>query len=115
MVSVSAWQTRPCVDLLIMEDHEACSADTAKIVADSETHGASFLFPKQGRGEGPRTLAVRASQRFVYRELTERVIIVIVKPSVQTVAQFALVTNTCVTAKRLVCLRTLAHAAGSFI
>ena len=36
------------------------------------------LFAKQERGQGPCTLALSASQSFVYRELTERVIIVIV-------------------------------------
>ena len=36
------------------------------------------LFAKQGRCQDPCTLALRASQSFVYRELTERVIIVIV-------------------------------------
>ena len=35
-------------------------------------------FANQGRGHDPSTLARRASQRFVYRELTERVINVIV-------------------------------------
>ena len=39
---------------------------------------SELLFASQGRGRGPRTLALRARQRFVYRELTERVIMVIV-------------------------------------
>ena len=40
---------------------------------------SEFLFANQGRGQGPRrTLALRASQRFVHGGLTERVIIVVV-------------------------------------
>ena len=38
----------------------------------------SELFANQGRDQGTRTLALRASQCFVHRELTERGIIVIV-------------------------------------
>ena len=38
----------------------------------------SANFAKQGRGEGPRTVALRANPSSVYRELTRRVIIVIV-------------------------------------
>ena len=40
-------------------------------------HAANFL-RQPGRGHGPSTLALRASRRFVFRKLTERVIIVIV-------------------------------------
>ena len=31
-----------------------------------------FFFPQTGKGQGPRTLALRARQRFVYTELTGR-------------------------------------------
>ena len=40
------------------------------------SHWASFLRPA-GRGNGPRTLAPRASQRLAYTELTRQVIFVI--------------------------------------
>ena len=39
---------------------------------------SEFLIANQGWGHGPRTLVLRAPQSFVYRELTERVIVVIV-------------------------------------
>ena len=38
----------------------------------------SAFFAKQGRGQGRRTVALRANSSSVYRELTRRVIIVIV-------------------------------------
>ena len=38
----------------------------------------SAFFAKQGLGQGPRTVALRANSSSVYRELTRRVIIVIV-------------------------------------
>ena len=48
------------------------------ILCGTRSARSEFLFTNWGRGHGPRTLALRVSQRFVYRELTERVIIVIV-------------------------------------
>ena len=51
--------------------HEICASLPRQICF-------SAFFAKQGRGQGPRTVALGANPSSVYRELTRRVIIVIV-------------------------------------